>query len=123
MMLTVLAISCGASIGALLRYTFTQFFLLIAPTYPFGTTASNLLGCFIIGYITPMMNDWPPVVRFGIVTGFLGGLTTMSSYAAEVLLLLETKRWGAAFVFWAIGAFVCLGVAFIGFWMRQRWHS
>lgn len=119
---TVLAISCGASLGALLRFAFTQFFLLMAPAYPFGTTTSNLVGCFIIGYITPMMNDWPPVVRFGIVTGFLGGLTTMSSFAAEVMLLLDTKRWAEAATHWFVGAFVCLAICFLGFWCRQRWQ-
>ncbi len=119
--MTVIAIAFGASVGALLRFGFTQFFLLFAPNYPFGTTASNVLGCFVIGFLTPSLEYWPPVWRFGIVTGFLGGLTTMSSFAAEVVLLLETKRWGLALTHWFVGAFVCLLICYCGFWCRQRW--
>jgi CrcB protein len=91
-MLTVLSISIGAALGALLRYWLGLRLNTLHPSIPPGTLIANLLGGFLIGLaITYFSKDHglPPEVRLFIITGFLGGLTTFSTFSAEVSTLLS----------------------------------
>jgi len=94
-MLSVMAICVGSSLGALLRW---QLGLWLNPgaTLPMGTLAANLLGGYLIGLAVATFQAMPhldPAWRLAIITGFLGGLTTFSSFSAEVVGMLGQQRY------------------------------
>jgi len=94
MLLPVIAICVGASVGALSRWGLGLW--LSAPgAMPWGTVAANLVGGYLIGLAVAAFQAQPdldPVWRLAIVTGFLGGLTTFSSFSAEVVTMLMQGR-------------------------------
>ena len=97
-MLPVLAICIGASVGALSRWGLS---LWLTPNglIPWGTLAANLIGGYLIGVCLGVFQSMPqidPVWRLLLVTGFLGGLTTFSSFSAEVVIYLMEARYGMA---------------------------
>jgi len=101
MLLSIAAISVGAAIGALLRWLLALQMNALFPSLPLGTLAANLVGGFLIGVAVAFFAgrpDLPPQWRLLIVTGFLGGLTTFSTFSAEVVSHLAAGRMG-----WAAG--------------------
>ena len=101
-MLTVIAICLGASVGALSRW---QLGLWLNPAsaglMPLGTLAANLIGGYLVGVCVGVFQQLPdldPVWRLALVTGFLGALTTFSSFSAEVVDMLQQGR-----LAWALG--------------------
>lgn len=98
-LLPVVAISIGASVGALARWGLALWLNPLA-SMPLGTLAANLVGGYLIGICMAVFQALPqldPVWRLAIVTGFLGGLTTFSSFSAEVVSLLQQTRYLLAF--------------------------
>lgn len=96
---SVLAISAGASIGAVLRWLLAVRFNPLWTAMPLGTLAANLAGGYAIGLALGWLGQHPelsPQVRLFIVTGLLGGLTTFSTFSAEVVTHLQTGRYGPA---------------------------
>lgn len=102
-----LAVGCGAAIGAWLRWALGVWLNPVFPTVPLGTLSANLLGGFIIGGVMSVADPLglPPALRLLVVTGFLGGLTTFSTFSAETSTLLVQARYG-----WALAA-IALHVA------------
>jgi fluoride exporter len=97
-LLPVIAISLGAAFGALSRWGLALW-LGTGGLMPWGTLAANLIGGYLVGImvaIFAMSPDVDPVWRLAIVTGFLGGLTTFSSFSAEVVTMLLQGRLGVA---------------------------
>jgi CrcB protein len=97
-MLPVIAICIGASVGALSRWGLA---LWLSPggLIPWGTLAANLIGGYLIGVALAIFQSMPqldPVWRLLLVTGFLGGLTTFSTFSAEVVIFLMEERYGMA---------------------------
>jgi CrcB protein len=95
MMWPVFAICIGASAGALARWGL-GLWLSPGGVIPWGTLAANLIGGYLIGICVAMFQSMPqldPVWRLALVTGFLGGLTTFSSFSAEVVNLLMQQRY------------------------------
>lgn len=94
MLLPVIAICVGASLGALGRWGLGLW--LSAPgSMPWGTVAANLVGGYLIGLAVAAFQAQPdldPVWRLALITGFLGGLTTFSSFSAEVVTMLMQGR-------------------------------
>jgi len=97
---SVLSIAAGASLGALLRWLLAGRFNPLHPSLPLGTLAANLIGGYLIGiaiaYFTERP-DLPPEVRLFVITGFLGGLTTFSTFSAEVVMQIHEARLLTAF--------------------------
>jgi CrcB protein len=94
-MLPVFAICIGASVGALARWGL-GLWLSPGGLIPWGTLAANLVGGYLIGICVAVFQAMPqidPVWRLAIVTGFLGGLTTFSSFSAEVVSLMMQQRY------------------------------
>jgi CrcB protein len=98
-MLTVIAICLGACVGALSRW---QLGLWLNPStasaglLPWGTLTANLIGGYLVGVCVGVFQQLPeldPVWRLALVTGFLGALTTFSSFSAEVVGMLQQGRW------------------------------
>ncbi|MFN3568828.1 MAG: fluoride efflux transporter CrcB [Polaromonas sp.] len=97
-MYAVLAICLGASAGALARWGLALW-LTPGGLLPWGTLAANLIGGYLIGVCIAVFQSLPqldPVWRLMLVTGFLGGLTTFSSFSAEVVTFLMEERYGLA---------------------------
>src|SRR5437868_6119642 len=96
---SVLSIAAGASLGALLRWVLASRFNAVYPTLPLGTLAANLIGGYLIGVAVAYFATRPdlsPEVRLFIITGFLGGLTTFSTFSAEVVTQMHNGQWLAA---------------------------
>ena len=84
-MLQVIAICLGASVGALARWGLGLWLNTSVAVLPWGTLAANLIGGYLVGLCIVVFNNLPeldPVWRLALVTGFLGALTTFSSFSA-----------------------------------------
>ena len=91
MMLQTVSIAIGAALGALLRWRLGVSLNAVFPTIPFGTLAANLLGGFLMGLCMEFFSRnaaVPPELRLAATTGFLGGLTTFSTFSGETVSLL-----------------------------------
>jgi fluoride exporter len=89
----------GAGFGACLRWWLGLRLNHLLPTLPLGTLASNLIGGYVIGLAVAFFaykTDLPPEARLFVITGFLGGLTTFSTFSAEVVGLLSEAQYGWA---------------------------
>ena len=98
----IFAIALGSASGALLRWYLGLRLNALLPQLPPGTLAANLIGGYIIGLAVAYFAQAPgiaPEWRLLIITGFCGGLTTFSTFSAEVVTLLQQGRLG-----WAMGA-------------------
>ena len=94
------AVGIGAVLGAWLRWWLGVRLNPLFPTLPLGTLAANLLGGFLVGVAIAYFNrhpSLPPEARLFIVTGFMGALTTFSTFSSEVVGLLERGEYAWAF--------------------------
>ena len=85
-----LAVAVGGGIGALARYALSLVFIPAAGKFPWATFSANILGCALMGvfyYCIVEKAYWPAPLKPFLMVGFLGGLTTFSSYVVEVLVL------------------------------------
>lgn len=94
----LLAVAGGAVLGAWARWGLGTVLNPALPSLPLGTLVANLVGGFLIG-ITLALGELvgvPPVVRLGVTTGFLGALTTFSTFSAEAFSLISRGQFGWA---------------------------
>ncbi len=95
------AVGVGAALGAWLRWALALAWNPLLPALPLGTLAANVIGGFLIGVsaeVLGRMVELPAEWRLFLVTGFLGGFTTFSTFSAETVGLLERGMHGAALV-------------------------
>jgi CrcB protein len=102
-----LAVGIGAALGAWTRWGLGLLLNPVFPTVPLGTLAANLLGGFAIGLVMGAADPLglSPTDRLLITTGFLGGLTTFSTFSAETMTLLLRAQYGWACI--TIAAHLC----------------
>jgi CrcB protein len=96
---SLVAVAVGGLLGCLLRWVLAMFLNRYFPTVPPGTLAANLIGCYIIGVALAFFTQYPafaPEWRLFLTTGFCGGLTTFSTFSAEVVFLMQAGRMGGA---------------------------
>jgi CrcB protein len=101
----LLAIGVGAVLGAWLRYGLGLWLNPLFVTMPLGTLAANLVGGYLVGVAVGLFHlhaGLPPPLKLFVITGFLGGLTTFSTFSAEVVERLLAGQFLAG-----------LGVAFV----------
>jgi CrcB protein len=101
MWLSILAIFFGAGFGALLRAGFNVLTSNAASIIPMGTLISNMVGGYLVGLAVAFFGNTPQLStewRLLVVTGFLGGLTTFSSFSVEVVALIQRGEFT-----WALG--------------------
>ena len=121
-MFTLAAICIGASAGALARW---QLGLWLNPSslavgslnMPWGTLAANLIGGYLVGVCVAVFQAMPnldPIWRLALVTGFLGALTTFSSFSAEVVTMLNQGRYALALLTAGLHLFGSLALTIIG---------
>jgi len=98
----IIAISVGGSLGALLRWWLGTTLNAHFPAIPPGTLAANLAGGYVVGLAVAFFATYPalaPEWRLFVITGFCGGLTTFSTFSAEVVALLQQGQ-----ALWALTA-------------------
>ena len=95
MLNSILAISVGAAVGAVLRWALGLQFNGLFPDIPPGTVLANYIGAYIIGVAIAYFATAPEISsewQLLIITGFCGGLTTFSTFSAEIVSLLQQGR-------------------------------
>jgi len=118
-----IAIGIGAALGAWLRWGLGLMLNQLFPAIPLGTLAANLLGGYLVGVAVTVFHvnvELSPELRLFLITGFLGGLTTFSTFSAEVVALIQRAEY-----VWAVAAAsVHLGgsliMTMLGIWTIQR---
>lgn len=122
MWMSLIPIFCGAGCGALLRAGFNVVGAGIVPGFPIGTLLANLVGGYLVGIAVAFFGNNAaigPEWRLFIITGFLGGLTTFSSFSAEVVEMMQRGE-----LTWALGTAVLhvigsLALTFLGIMTYQ----
>jgi CrcB protein len=99
----LVAVGVGAALGAWLRWALSLGMNAWLPSLPLGTLAANLIGGYLVGVAVEVLGvraGLPPEMRLFAITGFLGGLTTFSTFSAEAagLLLHGQWAWAAALI-------------------------
>lgn len=121
--ISFLVIGIGAAFGAWMRWVLGLWLNPLFPSVPMGTLAANLIGGYLVGAAVAVFHlnvELSPELRLFLITGFLGGLTTFSSFSAEVVALVQRAEWG--WVMGAIGLHVggSLLMTLFGIWTINR---
>ena len=126
-MQAVIAICIGACLGALARWQLGLWLSHSGALIPWGTLVANLIGAYLVGVCVGVFQQWPeldPLWRLMLITGFLGALTTFSSFSAEVVAMLQQARYALALGTAAVHLFGSLALTVLGlktvsiFWAR-----
>jgi CrcB protein len=123
---SIAAVSLGSSLGALLRWWLGARLNAHFPPIPPGTLAANLIGGYVVGVAVALFATYTalaPEWRLLVITGFCGGLTTFSTFSAEVVTLLQQGRatWAVAAAAAHLGGSLLMTLAGIGtvVWVRS----
>ena len=122
-----IAVGCGAAVGAWLRWWLSILLNPIFPTLPLGTLTANLLGGWLMGLAMGFFGHFeslPPEMRLLLMTGFLGGLTTFSTFSAETATLISHEQYGWTAVIVAVHVIgsvlmTLVGAAMIGMVLKR----
>jgi len=116
-MSAALAVGAGAVLGAWLRWGLTTWLNPVVPSLPLGTLAANIGGGYAVGIAIAFFSssEIDPEWRLAVITGFLGALTTFSTFSAESVQLLQAARYGAAIVHSAAHLFGAIAATALGF--------
>ena len=124
---SAIAIFIGAGFGALSRWGLAHAFNPVFPAIPLGTLAANLIGGLLMGILMATFEHFQamsPALRLALATGFLGGLTTFSSFSAEAstLLLRQQFGWGSVLIAVHVAGSILCTLAGLGIagWLLHR---
>jgi CrcB protein len=124
-----IAVGVGAAMGAWLRWGLGMLLNAAHPSIPLGTLAVNLIGGYLIGVAMAVLSEEhsiSPELRLLITTGFLGGLTTFSTFSAEAVDLLSRAQYGWAFAHilsHLLGSLVLTILGFLTVYMVRQWFA
>ena len=119
----LIAIGSGAALGAICRWQLGLWLNALTPSVPLGTLAANLIGGYLVGVCVAVFQASPeldPVWRLALVTGFLGALTTFSSFSAEVVAMLAQQRYALALGTAAVHLLGSLLLTIAGIWSARQ---
>lgn len=123
---SITAVAGGAALGALLRWQLGERLNTLLPNLPLGTLSANLIGGYLVGIAITLIASLPnlaPEWRLFLITGFLGGLTTFSTFSAEIVTQLQQGRpgWALAGIAAHLGGSLIATAAGIGtvWWLRH----
>ncbi|MCP1661226.1 fluoride efflux transporter CrcB [Neisseria perflava] len=112
----ILPIAVGAIFGALSRWLLGLYFTQLT-IFALGTLVANWAGAFIIGVVAELVHN--PQWRLLLITGFLGSLTTFSSFSLEMVGMMQAQRWGAALLAVCLHVFGSFALTAAGIWVAQ----
>lgn len=125
-LVSLLSVGFGAFAGAVGRWGLGLAFNAVFPTIPFGTLAANLIGGLLMGVAIgglPAFQSLPPAGRLAFTTGFLGGLTTFSTFSAESVTLWMNREIGWALAHTALHLLGSLLMTLVGIGIaRMFWR-
>ena len=116
--LSWIAVALGAALGAWLRWGLTIFLGQLHAHIQLGTLVANLVGGYLIGLALGFFDASPalsPAWRLFVITGFLGGLTTFSSFSGEAMVLLQRGQYGWALAHAALHLLGSIGCCIAGY--------
>lgn len=115
MMINIVSVACGGAVGAIVRYLITL--LPLKSAFPFSTLIANLVGAFIIGFLSSVLLS--KNISLFLKTGLCGGLTAFSTFSMENIMLFQEGKIVIAFLYISVSLFCCfLGVC-IGMWVGK----
>lgn len=121
-----LAVALGGAAGSLARFYLVVALKRVDAAFPWGTLLVNVVGSFLIGAVwawclaRPGTPEW---VRVGLMTGVLGGYTTLSSVSLETVLLVESGAYAPALANVAANLGLGLAACFAGLWAIRPFFS
>lgn len=120
-MMNILLVGTGGFIGSVFRYlcgrTVHSLLQRYYPWFPYGTLAVNIVGCFLIGFLSGLAEYrhlFTQESRLFLFVGFLGGFTTFSSFGYETFVLARDVQFSAAFANIALQVIIGLGAVWTG---------
>lgn len=119
----LLCIGVGAVLGAWMRWGLSLWLNVSPDRFATGTWLANLVGAYLIGVCLAYAAThphWPTPLRLMMVTGFLGALTTFSTFSAETFTYLQAARFGLAFVYVVMTVIGSLAMTALG-WISLQW--
>ncbi|PWK53266.1 fluoride efflux transporter CrcB [Pleionea mediterranea] len=119
----LLAVAIGSAAGGVLRYLVREWSVYwFSSSFPYGTLIVNVVGCLVAGCL---LSYWQqtmvsPVAKAALMVGFLGALTTFSSFSVDTLLLIEQQKLLKALLNIALNMSLSLIAVFLGAWIGGR---
>ncbi|HBI82256.1 MAG TPA: fluoride efflux transporter CrcB [Alcaligenaceae bacterium] len=120
--INIFAVGIGAALGAWLRWGLGLWLNRHADAFPWGTFSANMLGGYFVGLVLGVVSahpEWPAFVRLLLITGFMGGLTTFSTFSAETVAFLEEGRFMMALGYAGTSLIGSLVLTMLGLWTAQ----
>mgnify|MGYP000246359108 FL=1 len=120
------AVAVGSALGAWLRWVLGLWLNRHATTFPWGTFSANMLGGYLVGFTIGIISahpEWPPFWRLLLITGFMGGLTTFSTFSAETVAFLEEGRFLMALGYAGTSLIGSLALTMLGLMTTQLFRS
>jgi len=117
-----IAVGIGGFLGAVSRFLLSGWVQkLIGSSFPFGTLAVNMLGSFLIGFlILYFEQSMAPQQKTLLITGFLGALTTLSTFSLETVLMLQESLYLKAFSNISLNVIFCITATVLGMMLFRR---
>ncbi len=119
----ILWVAFGGSLGAVSRYLIYKYLSTQFPmSFPIGTFAINIAGCFLIGLFLGLSLKSPemtPEMKLFLMTGFCGGFTTFSSFTAEGMTLIQQDKILVFLLYTGLSIFIGLSATFLGYWLTR----
>lgn len=112
-----IAVGFGAALGAWLRWGLSAWMNPMTASLPMGTLAANLIGGYLVGIaVEYFLNGFPTEIQLFVITGFLGGLTTFSTFSAETVALFSRSQFGWGIVLIVLHVAGSLAMTALGVW-------
>ncbi len=121
----ILAVGAGGFLGAISRFVIATFVQkLTGPSFPYGTLAVNILGSFIIGYLFLFFEQTvSPTQKAILITGFLGALTTFSTFSLETVVMMQSGFFVKAGLNILLNATLCVTATVAGMALFKKLYG
>jgi CrcB protein len=123
--MTYLWVAIGSALGRIARYGLTRLTLSVSGTFPWGTIAVNVIGCFIMGFVGTLALSSgryaiPESVRLFLMVGICGGFTTFSSFSLDTFAMARTGDWFRAAANITLSVGLCFFSVALGYMLASH---